>query len=54
MCFRGLEPEDETFISAAKKIAKTGNGNLIVADPQELAYKVIGEYVSSDRVLEGV
>jgi Mg-chelatase subunit ChlD len=49
-----LEPEDETFISAAKKIAKTGNGNLIVADPQELAYKVIGEYVSSDRVLEGV
>jgi uncharacterized protein with von Willebrand factor type A (vWA) domain len=49
-----LEPEDETFISAARKIARSGDGNLIVADPQELAYKVIGEYVSSDKVLEGI
>ncbi|MGA1847833.1 MAG: VWA domain-containing protein [Thermoplasmatota archaeon] len=49
-----LEPEDETFVSAARKMAKAGNGNVIIADPQELAYRVIGEYISGDRVLEGV
>jgi uncharacterized protein with von Willebrand factor type A (vWA) domain len=49
-----LEPEDETFVSAARRIARSGDGNLIVADPQELAYKVIGEYASTGRVLEGI
>ncbi len=49
-----LEPEDNTFIEAAKRIAKAGNGDVIVADPQELAYKVIGEYTTSGKVLEGI
>jgi uncharacterized protein with von Willebrand factor type A (vWA) domain len=48
-----LEPEDETFINSAKRIAKAGDGNVIVADPQELAYKVIGEFTTG-KVLEGV
>ncbi|MGA1872332.1 MAG: VWA domain-containing protein [Thermoplasmatota archaeon] len=49
-----LEPEDERFISAAKRIARAGDGNVIVADPQELAYKVIGEFMSTGRPLEGI
>jgi len=49
-----LEPGDETFVSAAKRIAKAGGGNMIIADPKELAYKVIGEYISGDRILEGI
>ena len=49
-----LEPEDDTYITAARQMAKEGNGNVIIADPKELAYRVIGEYLSGDKVLEGV
>jgi len=49
-----LEPEDERFVSAAKRIARAGEGNVIVADPQELAYKVIGEFLSTGHPLEGI
>ncbi|MBN1538613.1 MAG: VWA domain-containing protein [Candidatus Thermoplasmatota archaeon] len=49
-----LEPEDERYISAARRIARAAEGNVIVADPQELAYKVIGEFMATGRPLEGV
>ncbi|MFW3146708.1 MAG: VWA domain-containing protein [Thermoplasmatota archaeon] len=49
-----LEPRDEAYTTAARRIAKAGDGNLIVADPQELAFRVLGEFMSSDRKLEGI
>ncbi|MEA3558770.1 MAG: VWA domain-containing protein [Candidatus Thermoplasmatota archaeon] len=49
-----LEPEDEIFTGAARKMARAGYGDVIVADPKELAYKVIGEYLSTAKGLEGV
>ncbi|MBN1390701.1 MAG: VWA domain-containing protein [Candidatus Thermoplasmatota archaeon] len=49
-----LEPEDERFVSAARRIAKAAEGDMIVADPKELAYQVIDEFLSGGRPLEGV
>jgi uncharacterized protein with von Willebrand factor type A (vWA) domain len=49
-----LEPEDDTFVSSARRIAAAGSGNVIVADPTELAYQVIGEFMSGEKVLEGI
>lgn len=49
-----LEPKDETFVGSARRIASSGYGSVIVADPRELAYKVVGEYLSTGEVLGGV
>lgn len=49
-----LEPENEDFINSAKMIAKEGGGKIIVADPNKLAYQVMGTYEKSSLVLEGV
>jgi len=49
-----LEPEDQDFIDSARKIAKAGEGNVIIADPRQLADRVLGSYQGSDNKLEGV
>ncbi len=49
-----LEPEDETFVNAARRIAKEGEGRVIVADPNELASRVLGTYDDGTNVLGGV
>ncbi len=49
-----LEPEDQDFIDSARKIAKAGEGNVIIADPRQLADRVLGSYQGSDKKLEGV
>ncbi|MFO8052212.1 MAG: VWA domain-containing protein [Thermoplasmatota archaeon] len=49
-----LEPKDDMFVTSARKIARAGSGDLIVADPKELAYKVIGEYMDTAGNLEGI
>ncbi len=49
-----LEPEDETFVSSARKIAKEGSGRVIVADPKQLASRVLGTYDDGTSILGGV
>lgn len=49
-----LEPGDEKYVNAARKIAREGFGKVIVADPGELARKMLGSYRSEGRQLSGV
>jgi Mg-chelatase subunit ChlD len=49
-----LEPEDETYVNSARRIAKEGEGRVIIADPKELASRVIGSFDEGVDVLGGV
>ena len=49
-----LEPGDEKYVNAARKIAKEGFGKVVVADPGELARKMLGSYRSEGRQLSGI
>lgn len=49
-----LEPEDETYVNSARRIAKEGEGRVIIADPKELASRVIGTFDEGVDVLGGV
>ena len=49
-----LEPEDEDFIESARKMAKAGGGNVVTADPRELADRVLGSYQGIENKLEGI
>lgn len=42
-----LEPKNELFVDAAKKIAEGGRGKLIVSDPQKLTADVLRSYSAS-------
>ena len=49
-----LEPKDEKYVNAARKIAREGFGKVVVADPGELASKMLGSYRSEGRLRSGV
>ncbi len=49
-----LEPRDETYLSAARRIAGEGGGSLLTANPQDLALKLVLEYERGTRPLTGV
>jgi uncharacterized protein with von Willebrand factor type A (vWA) domain len=49
-----LEPEDDAFVSSARRIAKEGGGDVIVADPKQLASRVLGTYEDGTAILGGV
>jgi len=49
-----LEPEDRIFVEAARRIVNAGGGGLIVADPNDLAGKVLSRYEADGKILEGI
>jgi uncharacterized protein with von Willebrand factor type A (vWA) domain len=49
-----LEPEDGTYVTAARRIAKEGEGRVIVADPNELASRILGTFDDGVDLLGGV
>ncbi len=40
-----LEPRDETYVMAGKKIVNEANGKLIITNPQELMHEVLADYL---------
>lgn len=40
-----LEPKDETYVNAGKKIVNEANGKLIITNPQELMHEVLADYL---------
>jgi len=49
-----LEPRDQTFVGAAKRLAKEGGGGVIVADPLKLGAELLKGYYSSGPVMSGI
>ncbi len=49
-----LEAEDDTFVDAARKIARAGSGKVVVVDPVRLGREVLGSFSAEGCVLGGV
>jgi uncharacterized protein with von Willebrand factor type A (vWA) domain len=49
-----LEPEDQTYVQAAHRLAKEGGGSVIIADPVKLGIELLKGYYGSASVISGV
>lgn len=49
-----LEAEDDTFVDAARKMARAGSGKVVIVDPARLGREVLGSFSAEGTVLGGV